>query len=87
MYKIGYPFWKFVMRMGVPFSLWVNVTHDREADVFIATSEDLPGLVCEALTMDELVADIGRAVNDLLAELIHDGVTRRAIALPRLETA
>lgn len=45
----------------------MNVTHDAEADVFVATSNDLRGLVCEAATLEELRTEVEGAVWDLLA--------------------
>jgi sigma54-dependent transcription regulator len=67
MYRIGLPFWRQLARAGVPLNIRVNVLRDDEAQVFVATSNDLRGLVCEATTMDELVAEINSSVNELLS--------------------
>ncbi len=40
---------------------------DGEAGVWIATSEDVPGLCCEAATFEELVDTVLALVPDLLA--------------------
>jgi len=57
-YKIGYPFWKVAAKMGVAMKIRVDVLKDDDANVYVASSEDLPGLVCEAVTMDLLVDEI-----------------------------
>jgi hypothetical protein len=66
MYRIGFPFWKQLARLGVPLTVRVNVLRDDEAGVFVATSDDLRGLICEAKTMDDLIPEINSSVNDLL---------------------
>lgn len=66
MYRIGYPFWRTLGGAGVPLTLRVNVLHDEEANVFVATSNDLRGLVCEARTLDELVKEVESSVDELL---------------------
>jgi len=47
MYRVGFPGWKIAARLGVRLVLRVEVMHDHEAGVFIATSPDLRGLVVE----------------------------------------
>lgn len=66
-YKIGYPFWKVAAKMGVAMKIRVDVLRDEEANVYVASSEDLPGLVCEATTMDLLVEEVNSSVNELLS--------------------
>jgi hypothetical protein len=84
MYRIGLPFWKQVARLGVPLKLRINVIHDTEADVFVATSEDLTGLVCEASTMDELVREVDSTTAELLAFHLHDPSVARPVTDLRL---
>lgn len=67
MYRIGFPFWKQMARLGVPLKLRVNVILDDEAGVFVATSDDLRGLVCEAASMDDLVKEVSLATYELLS--------------------
>lgn len=67
MYRIGFPFWKQAARVSVPLTLRINVIHDDEAGVFVATSDDLKGLVCEAASMDNLVKEVNIATHELLA--------------------
>lgn len=75
MYRIGFPLWKMFARLGVPLKLRINVMHDSEADVFVATSDDLRGLVCEAHTPEELYSEISAAIDELMAiQLASDHV-------------
>ena len=71
MYRIGHPLWTMFARLGVPLKLRINVFHDREANVFVATSKDLTGLVAEAETMDALVSEVQSSVQELLTEILH----------------
>ena len=67
MYKIGYPLWRVVAKIGIPLRLRVNIVKDNEAGVYVATSKDLHGLICEAATMDELMTEMNYAISDLLS--------------------
>ncbi|WP_158582727.1 DUF1902 domain-containing protein [Neopusillimonas maritima] len=58
MYPIGYPFWKLAARCGITIRIPVNVERDTQAQVYIATSPKLPGLVVEASSLDELRAEV-----------------------------
>lgn len=49
-------------------NLVVHVTWDDEAKVLVATSNDIPGLVAEAETWDQLRADVQALVPVLLRE-------------------
>lgn len=71
MYTIGLPFWKQLARLGVSLKLRIDVIHDEEAGVFVATSEDLRGLICEASSIDELVKEVNIATRELLAAQLH----------------
>lgn len=68
MYRVGFPFWKVVARLGVPMLIRINVLHDVEAGVYVATSPDLDGLVAEGKTVEELM----RAVYDCTDMLMED---------------
>lgn len=50
--------------MSGPFS--VTATWDAEASVWVAESDDVPGLVTEAATMEELVAKLKVMIPELL---------------------
>lgn len=44
----------------------IRAQWDREAEVWIATSDDVPGLCCEADTFDSLVEEVVSVAPDLL---------------------
>ena len=68
MYRVGFPFWKVAARLNVPLLLRIDVMHDAEAGVFIATSPDLQGLVVEAKDQGTLVAEVYGCVDMLMQE-------------------
>lgn len=80
MYKIGYPFWKSFARMGVPLSIRVNVVQDDEAGVFVATSDDLSGLVCEAATFKELIVEVNAGIQTLLEYHLENKLPQQPVA-------
>ncbi|MFZ2449463.1 MAG: DUF1902 domain-containing protein [Methylovulum miyakonense] len=45
----------------------VEIIHDDEANVYVATSPDLKGLVVEAETLDELEKEVRDLVPELLS--------------------
>ena len=49
-------------------ALVVEAWWDDEASVWVATSEDIPGLVTEADTLDQLRSKLADIVPELLAE-------------------
>ena len=65
-YTVGYPFWRLFARYGYTLRIRVDVVRDYEAGYYVATSQDLRGLVCEAETMDVITDEIRRAANVLL---------------------
>lgn len=66
MYRMSWPGALLLGGLGVPLLVRVNVMRDNEAGVFVGTSDDLPGLVVEAESLDELA----REVRDLVPTLI-----------------
>ena len=44
----------------------VNFTWDNEADVWIAQSDDIPGLVLESVSLDTLIARVRLAAPELM---------------------
>jgi len=46
----------------------VDISFDKEAQVYFATSEQMPGLAVEAPTLDELRREVQGAV-DMLVEM------------------
>ncbi len=68
MYRVGNLGWRVAARIGIPLKVRIDVIFDDEAKVFVATSEDLKGLVVEAATVEELWAEIKQCACDLLIE-------------------
>ena len=52
-------------------NITVQAVYDTEADVWVATSEDVIGLVAEANTLQELSAIVAELIPELL-ELNHE---------------
>jgi predicted RNase H-like HicB family nuclease len=65
-YRVGLPLWQVVGRMGGRLSLRVEIERDALCQRYVATSPDLAGLVAEAATLDELVAEVDDCVHMLL---------------------
>ena len=71
MYRVGIPGWKWAAKWGFPVRLRVNITHDLEANVYVAESPDLDGLIVEAQTLDELKDEALAAAGVLLELKLH----------------
>ena len=71
MYRVGFPGWKIAARIGVPLLVKIEVVHDRQAQVFIATSKDLPGLVVESVHMAEMFSEVYDCVNILIEDKLQ----------------
>ncbi|MBL6986062.1 MAG: DUF1902 domain-containing protein [Methylobacter sp.] len=67
MYRLGWPCATLFAKMGIPLLIKVEIIHDNEADVYVATSPDLKGLVVEAETLDELEKEVWSLVPELLS--------------------
>ncbi len=56
-YRAGFPGWKTAARLGMPLKALVEVSYDKEAQVYVATCDDfLPvlGIATEAETTEKL---------------------------------
>ena len=71
MYRVGLPGWKIAAKYGVPVSLRVNIMQDLEANVYVAQSPDLDGLIVEAHTLDELKDEALATAGVLLELALH----------------
>lgn len=71
LYKVGLPGWRIAAKLGVPLGVNVKITHDPEANVFIATSPNLQGLVVETESFEDLLKEIQFCANDLLQDALH----------------
>jgi len=67
MYPLNWPFSMFFASLGVPLLIKVEVIFDAEANVYIATSPAVRGLVIEAATLDEIRTEVELALPELLA--------------------
>ncbi|BCG63995.1 MAG: antitoxin [Methyloprofundus sp.] len=70
-YPISYPLAKFFSALGAKLIIRIDFIHDKEADVFVATSRDIQGLVIEAASYAELQNEIKETIATL-AELNND---------------
>lgn len=80
MYRVGFPGWKLAARVGMPVFFRVEVMHDEEAKVYVATSPDLRGLVAEAETVDEMFHAVYDCVNMLMDEQIKQPLKSKPLA-------
>lgn len=74
MYPASWPFAVLADRVGVPLLVRVHVTFDSEAQVFIADSPDVRGLLLEGSSLDE----IEREARDLAPHLVASHFNRAA---------
>jgi hypothetical protein len=65
-YTVGYPLWRIFAKFGYALRIRVDIMRDYDAGVFVATSRDLRGLVCEGETVESVEDDIRRSANVLL---------------------
>ncbi|NOQ94596.1 MAG: DUF1902 domain-containing protein [Methylophaga sp.] len=64
-YPISYPLANFFSALGIKLIIRIDFIHDKEADVFVATSKDIQGLVVEAASYEELQSEIKEAIATL----------------------
>ena len=67
MYRLGWPFSKFLAKhFNVNLLVKINVNHDMDENVFIATSDEIPGLVVEAETFEQLKFEVRVTIPELI---------------------
>ncbi len=71
-YRVGLPLWKQAAKLGCPMMIRVNAFFDKEANVFVATSPDLKGLVAEANTLDALEKEVLVSALGLISFQLQD---------------
>ncbi|HTR00218.1 MAG TPA: DUF1902 domain-containing protein [Candidatus Acidoferrum sp.] len=71
MYRLGWPFSAMLAALGMPLSIKIDVVHDDGVGVYIGTSEDLIGLVAEAMSFEELKSEVKLLVPELLSHQSH----------------
>ena len=57
----------------MPKTLFIRAEWDDEANVWVATSDDVPGLATEAETIEALSAKLQTMVPDLLVPVVAEG--------------
>ena len=67
-YRVGAFGWKFAARRGAKLMARIKVRKDAEAGMYVATSDDLRGLVVEAETLDALLEEVRAAADGLMEE-------------------
>lgn len=67
-YRMGWPLWKLFAKFGATIVISVKVFEDKKAGVLIATSPDLPGLICEEKHLTDLKESIEVCAVALLEE-------------------
>ena len=66
MYPLNWPLSMFFSSLGVPLLIKVDVIFDTDANVYVATSPTVRGLVIEADTLDSIRAEVEMALPELL---------------------
>lgn len=79
MYRVGWIGWKALARAGVSMLIKLEVARDEEAGVFICTSPDLPGLVVEASTLEELHREVVGCVDMLMEDELHQPLKHKPL--------
>jgi hypothetical protein len=80
MYRVGFPGWKIAARLNVPLLFKIDVVHDVEASVYIATSSDLKGLVVEAATVEELMKEVYHCTDMLMEQALSKPLKQKPAA-------
>lgn len=66
MYPLNWPLSMFVASLGVPLVIKIEVEYDADANVYVATSPSVRGLVVEASTLDQIRSEVEAVLPDLL---------------------
>jgi len=80
MYPVGWPLWKLIARLGVPVIVKIEVLYDAEADVYVATSPNLNGLIAEAASKDALMEAVHNCIDLLMEEELPVPLKHRPLA-------
>ena len=65
-YPLRYLLSNVLAKMGITITIHINCIYDEQAQVFIATSQDIHGLVLEAENFNSLKEEIKEAIPTLL---------------------
>lgn len=87
MYRVGFPGWKLLARMGVPVLVRVQVHYDEESQSYWANSPDLDGLVVSGADLEELRTEVTSGAGVLLSLKVHSPKARALTELRIRDTA
>lgn len=65
-YPLIFPLSRLFAKLGATITITIDFIYDNEVGVFVATSNDIPGLVLEAESFIELKNEIKEAIPNLL---------------------
>jgi len=65
-YPLRFPLSHLFARFGATITVSINFIYDDDENVFIATSNDIEGLVLEAENFNELKKEVAEAIPNLL---------------------
>lgn len=66
MYPFNWHLSMFVASLGIPLVIKVEVEYDAGANVYVATSPSVRGLVAEASTLDQIRSEVEAVLPELL---------------------
>jgi len=65
-YRIGFPFWKLAYKLGCTLTFRVIIHKGEEQPVYWCESPDIPGLVAEMPTIEELIREVRIMAEELI---------------------
>ena len=66
-YRIGFPFWKIMARLGFVLSYRYDIYYSRESDDYCAYSPDIKGLFAESKDLNEVVSAMQEGAKELVS--------------------
>lgn len=66
-YRVGFPAWRLVAKLGVPMVIKVVVHKDHESGTFWAEGQGLRGLVVTGRDLNELYRECTAAIEELMS--------------------
>lgn len=78
-YPAGWPLWRFAARSGIPIEVKIRVEYDPEERVYVACDSNLPGLVAEAESVEELLRNVDAAIDDLMETYLQKPPSKHPI--------
>jgi len=75
----------FVASLGVPLVIKIEVEYDADANVYVATSPSVRGLVVEAATLDQIRSEVEAVLPELLEMNHQSAITKHHPQHTRLQ--